>query len=125
MKPFYKHHYTKAVAPFKVNVQDIAGYITNDYARELTGSMLPEICFSVTVREEPADPEVGVFTETFEIDDVDVDQSGIDKELVLYKEDIVAAVEDYVFEHEDEIIGSSAVEKAFKNFYAARDAVRS
>ena len=118
-KPFYMHHYAKVVVPFSVEAGAIADYVRDDYAKDVISGLLDGVRFTVTVSEKDPDTEVGETFPTYEVDDFDIDYSMMDGHLVLFKDTITQATEDYIIDHEEDIICSDEVRRAFESFRAA------
>ena len=118
MKRYYEHKYSKVVVPFTVLISDLGDYLT-DYAYEVVSNMLDSVSFSVTIEDEPGDPDTGE-RGGYRIDDWDIQPLG--ENLVLFRDAITNAVGDYVWDHEEDILSSKKVSAAFAYFFSMKEA---
>lgn len=118
-KPFYRHHSEKVIVPVLIKANDL---FLNDSAIEaIEKNGFSLIDASVTVWHKRDDEDA---PDSYEVDGIDVDVDQIPSDLVLYKDSIVRACEDYIWENETEIANSPSVLYAFEVFNAAKMALR-
>ena len=114
MKRYYQHHYNKVTVPFTVSLHEIGDYMS-EYAYESISALIDKVRFTVTVENEPGDVDAGL-SGGYCIEDCDIQP--LDESLVLFRDTITTAVEDYVFDNEERLLEDKKVEKAFDNFYS-------
>ena len=118
-KPFYKHHSEKVIVPVLIKTDDL--FLNDSTIEAVEKNGFNMIDTSVTVRHKKDDDDA---PDSYEVDGIDVDVDQIPADLVLYKDSIVRACEDYIWENETEIANSQTVVNAFVVFNAAKMALR-
>ena len=121
MKRYYEHRYNKVSDPFVVQLYEIGDYLSEeDY--ENVSNFIDKIGFTVTVEDETNDKETG-YIGGFRLDDWDMQP--IPDSLVLFRDVLSKAVEDYVWDNEERILEDEKVNRAFDWFYAEREHIMS
>ena len=108
MKSMYQHHYDKIVLPVYLHLYDIADYMSDDEYEELSSEGFTGIDATITIRREPAEPEVGIPV-SYAIDDIDVAWA----DQILSREAVCKAATDYIWSNEDTYTSASMVENKF------------
>ena len=101
MKPTYQHHYRKVVVPMFLSAVDIEPYLGEYNVVSLHNNGFRGVGVSVTVAR----------TGGYEI--VDIDVAPIGTRLILFEHAIYRACEDYVWDHEEDILRSKDVHDQF------------
>lgn len=118
MKKTYEHHYNKVTVPFFANIHELADFMRDDDYAMIEGKV-ERIGYTVTVEDEPADPDCGD-NGGYRIIDWDImPLYGLG--LILFGDIIIGAVDCLVYGNEEEIVESEAVKRAFERFYKERE----
>lgn len=114
MKQTHLHIYNKVVVPIRLELYQIADYLSDGDYEALAGLGFSCVGVSVTISRTPIEKEVGRLVHEYEIIDIDVDRIGED--FILFKDKVVRACEDYVYTYESDIVSMDRVQEAFEWF---------
>ena len=114
MKQTHLHIYNKVVVPIRLELHQIADYLSDGDYEALAGLGFSCVGVSVTISRTPIEKEVGRLVHEYEIIDIDVDRIGED--CVLFNDKVVRACEDYVYTYESDIVSMDRVQEAFEWF---------
>ena len=108
-KPFYEHNYDKVTMPVYIKMSDISDYVPFEFIEYVEG-VFSGVGATITIKRERAENETGVPV-TYSVVETDVNESAVN---ALYKDIIIRACEDYVFDHSEDIVDSDMAVKAFE-----------
>lgn len=119
MKKTYEQHYNKVTVPFYANLHELEDFMREDDYAMIEGKV-ERIGYTVTIEDEPADPDCGD-EGGYRVIDFDI-MPLYGTGLILFGDAIIEAVYCLVDGNEKEIVGSEAVKRAFERFYKEREA---